>query len=233
VSVIARNLEARGIATVMLALVREHVVAIKPPRALYVPFPFGLAVGRPGRVEEQRAVLRRAFSLLDASSGPVLDDYPDDEHPDDEHSDGSPLQASMVHSNGPSIDLATEVTLMRRYWEEQWMPVHGRTAIGLSGVAVPRLRAVVRYLENYVEGKVAAPLDGRDDVALFVRHCVDDLRSLYTEARLASHPAEHTDDRARWLWGDTALGQFLPMLSAHMASSTDGDTRAVAYGIAR
>jgi hypothetical protein len=43
--VLARVLEAHGIATTSISLVREHTEKIKPPRALLVPFPFGHAFG--------------------------------------------------------------------------------------------------------------------------------------------------------------------------------------------
>ena len=57
---------------------REHTEKIKPPRALFVPFPFGHAFGRPDDAALQARVLRSVLDLLDAPSGPVLRDFPDD-----------------------------------------------------------------------------------------------------------------------------------------------------------
>jgi hypothetical protein len=45
--VLARALEDEGIATTSISMVREHTAQVKPPRALFVPFPFGHALGAP------------------------------------------------------------------------------------------------------------------------------------------------------------------------------------------
>ena len=50
---LARALELTGISTTSISLVREHTGKVKPPRALYVPFPFGHALGRPDDPEPQ------------------------------------------------------------------------------------------------------------------------------------------------------------------------------------
>src|SRR5207247_2406950 len=41
-------------------MVREHTEKVKPPRALFVPFPFGHALGRANDPELQHRVLRAA-----------------------------------------------------------------------------------------------------------------------------------------------------------------------------
>src|SRR5437762_3155046 len=65
-----------GISTTSISLVREHTEKLKPPRALWVPFPFGHAFGRPNDPEIQHRVLRAALDLLDEPSGPVLRELP-------------------------------------------------------------------------------------------------------------------------------------------------------------
>jgi hypothetical protein len=229
--VLARIIESAGIATVSLSLVREHTEKIKPPRALYVPFPFGLAVGRPNDAAEQRRVLDLAFAMLDAASGPVLRDYPDD----GTNEDGSPLQASEVERTPVTLALADEVTAMRRYWET-WEQRTGRTAVGASRVNPQRFRGVVRFLEAYAHGdddedSTDRPLDiGKLD---FVRLAVSDLKALYIEARLVTHPDESSAARQRWLWGETALGDFIRRLAERMSASGDAATREAAFSIAR
>jgi D-proline reductase (dithiol) PrdB len=64
VGLVARAIEAAGIPTVSLSIVREITEKTPPPRALYLRFPFGHALGEPGKREQQFAVLYRAFSLL-------------------------------------------------------------------------------------------------------------------------------------------------------------------------
>ena len=53
---------------------REHTEKLKPPRALFVPFPFGHALGRAGDAALQHRVLGAALDLLAEASGPVLAD---------------------------------------------------------------------------------------------------------------------------------------------------------------
>lgn len=60
----ARAVEAEGIPSVSLSIVREVTEKVPPPRALFVRFPFGHALGRAGYREEHFAVLQLAFRLL-------------------------------------------------------------------------------------------------------------------------------------------------------------------------
>ena len=46
-SALAHMIEARGIATVVIGLVRPHLETIRPPRALFVPFELGRPLGAP------------------------------------------------------------------------------------------------------------------------------------------------------------------------------------------
>ena len=59
---LARAIESEGVATTSISLVREHTEKIKPPRALFVPFPFGHALGRPNDAALQHRVLRAESS---------------------------------------------------------------------------------------------------------------------------------------------------------------------------
>ena len=69
---LARQVEAAGVRTVGLALGREVAVAAQAPRLLYLRWPFGHALGEPGRVEQQRTVLRDMLSLARRAPRPGL-----------------------------------------------------------------------------------------------------------------------------------------------------------------
>lgn len=60
----ARAIEAEGIPTVSLSIVREVTEKVPPPRALFLRFPFGHALGRAGHRDEHFAVLYLALQLL-------------------------------------------------------------------------------------------------------------------------------------------------------------------------
>ncbi len=61
--VLARAIEARGLPTTSIATLQRNVLALKPPRALFLDFPLGSSCGRPGEPEQQRDILRRALAL--------------------------------------------------------------------------------------------------------------------------------------------------------------------------
>jgi D-proline reductase (dithiol) PrdB len=71
VAVVAREVEAAGIATVSLSSSLEVTEKAAPPRALFLRFPFGHALGEPGNRNQQLAVLYRAFSLLFEAETPA------------------------------------------------------------------------------------------------------------------------------------------------------------------
>jgi len=77
VGLVAAELERQGIATVAIQLLREVAVRVRPPRALWVPFPHGYPLGEPGNPRLQRHVIESALALFEdpALTPPVLRDY--------------------------------------------------------------------------------------------------------------------------------------------------------------
>ena len=75
---LASVLEQSGIATVAISIIREQIEATQPPRALHCEFPLGRPLGKPGDSKFQHQVLDAAFDLLNAESGPVLVDHPEE-----------------------------------------------------------------------------------------------------------------------------------------------------------
>ncbi len=215
-------------------MVREHTEKLKPPRALFVPFPFGHALGRPNDPALQHRVLRAALDLFAEPAGPVLRDFPDDAEPGVEPP--APAQASSITPlAGVPDDPATEAAQMRQY-HEQWRARNGgRTAFGLSGIPATRFRGVVRFLQAFAAGEeadmderpVAVPLPG------FVRYCADDLKTLYFEGHMAMKPDAGGDAIARWFWGETAAGQLLRRVRDRLDASADPKWKAAAFGVAR
>src|SRR5688572_1296347 len=166
-------------------MVREHTEKVKPPRALFVPFPFGHALGRPNDPPLQHRVLAAALDLLAAPVGPVLTDFPEDAEPGDETP--APVQASAVApAAGLSGDAVAETKDVLRA-HAQWLVRNGgRTTFGLSGVPAERFAEVVEFLERFAAGD-AGEVSGRPPdvpVPAFIRWAADDLKALYYESRL-------------------------------------------------
>jgi hypothetical protein len=68
---VQREIEMRGIPTVLITVSPEVSAQMRPPRALYPKgFKIGNSLGRPGMRELQRTVLRDALTLLTENTRP-------------------------------------------------------------------------------------------------------------------------------------------------------------------
>jgi hypothetical protein len=232
--VLARVLEAAGVVTTSISMVREHTEKVKPPRALFVPFPFGHALGRPNDPALQHRVLRAALDLLHEPAGPVLRDFPDEAEPGVEPPAPVPASAIAPAASAPD-DPAMETLQMRRYHEQWLRQSGGRTAVGLTGIPATRFRGVVRFLEGVAAGEDVDMPERPADVPLpgFIRWCADDLKALYFEGYLAMKTAGSGDEIGRWFWAETAMGQLLRRVRDRLDASADPRSKAAAFGIAR
>ena len=78
---VQREIEMRGIPTVLITVSPEVSAQMRPPRALYPKgFKIGNSLGRPGMRELQRKVLSDALTLLMENTRPgetVTREYPE------------------------------------------------------------------------------------------------------------------------------------------------------------
>lgn len=232
-SVLGHVFEAAGLTTVAIALVREHAEKVKPPRALFVPFPYGFPLGKPDEPEFQHHVIAATLDLLKQPSGPVLVDF-EDEIP------GELPQASAIESSPEALEQnpADEVTAIRAFYE-RWVEEHqGRTAVGLSGVPQRRFRGTVRFLEAYAKNGHNGDADMKErpgDVSKpqFLRYCADDLKAFYYEARMCQRPQSTDSEMHTWFWGETAVGKLIKSVAEKMNETDDPELKSFAYGLAR
>jgi hypothetical protein len=72
---IQREVEKAGIPTVGISIVRAYSERVKPPRTIFLRWPFGHPLGEPFNVLQQRAVLAEAFKALYSLNAPggILD----------------------------------------------------------------------------------------------------------------------------------------------------------------
>ena len=165
-------------------MIREHTEKIKPPRALWVPFELGRPIGVPNDPDFQNRVITAALELLDAPSGPVLQDYLEDAPPvegpaalvcpvsfalpDSDDSDSAKLTAKLLE----------EIALMRPWYDRS---VHNRkrTTVGASGLA---LESMGSFVAEFLDGGIPeVPYPLSDQTLL--HEAVEALR--------ASHPRVH------------------------------------------
>ncbi|HEY7680101.1 MAG TPA: hypothetical protein VIC04_06230 [Terriglobia bacterium] len=75
VGLIQGALEEAGIASVSLTLLEVVTRKVRPPRALFFPFPFGYPLGEPGEPAVQRRVILESFEILKRADLPVLERF--------------------------------------------------------------------------------------------------------------------------------------------------------------
>ena len=61
---IQREIEKAGIPTIGITLLRRYTEMVKPPRSIYLRWPFGHPLGEPHHIQQQFAVLEQAFLAL-------------------------------------------------------------------------------------------------------------------------------------------------------------------------
>ncbi len=209
--VLAHVLEANGIATVALVSVLAVAEKMRPPRALYCEFPLGRPLGVPGDADYQHAVLRRAFALLDAPSGPVLETYPDLIETDDTQ----PIACDLPPRFDPNLPAAVdEATALLPAYERS--RAKRGTSVGRTtdGQGIPHaVGALVRIATGTPWTEAGLPGD-----PISVAH---DVRTFYEEAaiELASAPA-HAGGAEAWFYEQTECGRTL--LAARRAMKDAG-----------
>lgn len=72
---VARTIEQHGISTVALSIQRELTETTRPPRALFLRWPYGHPLGEPFNVAQQRWVLCDALKALEEirTPGAIID----------------------------------------------------------------------------------------------------------------------------------------------------------------
>ena len=63
-------MELAGIPTLTMSVGRDITEHLRPPRAVFLDYPMGNEIGRPGNIEEQRHIVRSAFAALDRMQEP-------------------------------------------------------------------------------------------------------------------------------------------------------------------
>ncbi len=61
---IQREIERVGIATIGISIAREYSEKVRPPRTLFLHWPFGHPLGEPNKRSQHRAILFEAFRAL-------------------------------------------------------------------------------------------------------------------------------------------------------------------------
>ena len=198
---LAHTFEAAGLATVTLISVRDVAERTHPPRALYCEFPLGRPLGKPLDPVYQRRVLDAAFGLLDAESGPVLEDFPDTITSEVESAVACALPPRFDPDLPPAVD---EARALRDAYDRA-REATGRTSVGraVDADGIPdALAAFARIVDGTDWTEAGLPGFGVDTV--------HDIRSYYEELcpQLAGGVPEAWASE-HWFYEETEAGKLI------------------------
>ena len=234
-----------------LSLVKEFTQVVRPPRALWAPFPFGRPFGAPKNAAIQRRVMMAAFALLERKTGPILEDFvlAPDEHAldaanqtmgrgcgpkgcrlDDILAGGDAASADnrppvIEHYDGDLAKVKAEILEITPAHRQYRQNNHGRTQVGSSGVTPETVSRAAEAVHAFVSGESPAVPAGSEpmNVGLFVRLSIDDLKAYYMESKseLSGEKTLDAADANDWFWLETHAGRLIIAARDRIVETTD------------
>ncbi len=226
-SAVAHYLEHRGIPTTGISLVREHTAALRPPRALWVPFPLGRPFGAPNNPEFQRRVLHTALGLLTNAHGPVvLKDFPDDA-PDADDAEPHSWVCPLPIPNALDVPAIQREIDSLMPWYELAKQNADTTPSLASGRNIHNIAAFLESLDT---------LDSQDtDAALSewltdIRLACADARAWYEDSANAQPGESPSPSQASWwFWRETEMAKVIARAAAKLESHPKRRARLLAF----
>ena len=174
----------------------------------------------------QKRVLLATLKLLEASSGPVLQDFPEDAPVLGEVSTAWACPVNLSTENVSLSDseqlreaLKREMAQLRS-WFDLAVKKRGRTTVGVSGLV---LDAIGEFVSAFLEG--GFPENPRRGLPLWLvlKLAVDDLKAYYFEA-VTAQPGQGSpgsDMLANWFWEETVAAKVLLAVKQSCINSDD------------
>lgn len=213
---LAHYFEDEGLATVVVALVREHVVAMHPPRAIWVPYQLGRPFGAPDDPGLQTRVLRAALALLDnPGPAPLLEDFLEQAPEGDA---GWTFPGTINHGS-----LQAEVESVHPFWQ-QVRDRSGGSTIGISGLSPEQ---AVEYIETFHSDEPMSNPKGMSAIAR-ARFAIDDIKAYYLEAATAGQGRPSSFQLQEWFWQQTLAGAMIRDFQERARTSEDNNLRLIA-----
>lgn len=226
---LANFIERAGVATTSISLIREQSEAVRPPRALWVPYALGRPLGSADDPEFQKRVMRGAFDMLASAKEPTINDYLIEAPEEAEVGEWAcPVSFAPKKDGTFESKLIAEVSRLIPWSTETRASRGGRTLFGVSGATPDQVENVAQALAYLADNgdMTRAPdvgVDWKFAMPLLARHLTDDLRTFYHEA-VASQPGSGSpshDALNEWVFGGhkgeaTALGETLLQIAEHL-----------------
>jgi len=209
VGALSHYLEREGVATAHISLIREQTAAIRPPRALWVPFMLGRPLGAPNDPDFQRRVLHALLTLFERTAGPVLEDFPEDAPVSLEAEGGFACPVSFVAAPLQADELGRamcEEIAQLVPWYELAKKRRGRTTVGVFGATVEE---AAHHVSAYLQGSPEKPPMPDWSTGMAVKRACDDIKTFYYEA-VAAQPGNLAPAAIEnWFWRETAAARAL------------------------
>lgn len=168
----------------------------------------------------QRRVLLALLRLLEAPSGPVLADYPEDApRTATDEMEGVACPVTFGNTGGsddPGAALARELEEIAP-WYDLARERRGRTTVGASGVPVEDCARIVGSYLNGRSGRNIGGLSAGETLKL----AYEDIRAYYFEAAGARPGGAQPNEILRWFWFRTAAGRAFVQLQKVCLASRD------------
>ena len=222
---LAHYVEEEGIPTTQISLIREHSEAIKPPRALWVPFELGRPLGVPNDPDFQKKVLLSSLNLLEADRGPVLVDFSEDAPDSGAEETTWACPVNFAQKTGELDDQANMIAAFKqevvdlRPWYDESIKRLGRTTFGVSGLG---LETIVDFIPAFLDGPPDNPSNTLS-LPMALNFAVDDLKAYYYEA-VCAQPGKVQPDSSvleNWFWQETAVSKILFQINGLCLNSDD------------
>jgi len=197
-----------------------------------VSFELGRPLGVPNDAAFQTRVLLAALKLLEASSGPVLEDFPEGAPvPGDEGTAWiCPVNLSTEKADLSDVEqlrtaFKREMTQLRS-WYDLAVKKRGRTTVGVSSLD---LETIGDFVSVFLDGSIPENPRGDLPLALALKLAADDLKAYYCEA-VTAQPGQvspGSDTLADWFWGETMAAKVLLAVKQSCSNSDDEMLQAV------
>ena len=215
-SALSYFLERAGLLTTGISLVRENTQSMQPPRALWVSFPLGRPLGKPGDAAFQLDVIGATLDLLDRSEGPVLEDYPHDAPPVDvENAATCPVSFAKDTGDDDSWKgrLNREISQLKPWYELSRRRRGGRTLVGIVDQSPEEnIQTLAEHLDDAV-----LPTD-----IAWLKRAIEDIKAYYIEA-MTAQPGDYDSSAIQaQFWRESNFGAAV-LAFYHQFQNSDDD----------
>ena len=156
-------------------------------------------------------MLRACLGLLEADSGPVLEDYLEDIPADTAPVDFTGMSCPIDLPSLPSTDSELTQSLIQEIeqiapWYDLAVGQRNRTTVGISELDI---LDAGRFLIDFIEDPSSSSPRPEVEVGPMLKYACEDLKAFYSEAASAQPGMSSSLSVENWLWNETVLGKVL------------------------